>query len=862
MSSLMFLVLLIFGIGLVGWLIWHSLINGRLPEDLPKLEETEAPVQHCFLIFLSGFAGLSSIIFLLAHLGFFYRELLLLLVSSLLIFAGLKRQRCQERFLYSRLARRYTISVLLLALLAVILGIFARPYEAAVGSGDAAVYIGSAFHLARTGNLKYSDPLVQEMTPVEREVLFENRFAKDRTGRFARFPGGVPLVDPGTGTVSFSFYHLFPVWLGLGVWTLGETGFVYVQSLFAALGIIALYLMGAHFGGKILGICVVLVQLFFLPQFYFRAFPSSELLSQALFLSGLWVVVSGLTAGSVIPLAHQRLAGVLWGSMFLCRIDAMVFVPLALVVIFVGVASLRKDRFSWQPLFFWLSLFALLSIYHQLATGPHPELIGATLPAQFPVYSSVTGFLVRNERLGNLVLVFSILVFLGFWRLLRQSTKRNLILYRLESVVALAIVAMGLMLFLPQFQLKRLLVHLNWIKVYLPVWILVTLSAGGLFCIYEFGLRKRQPDIWVIFLFFTVPTCCYLIDLKVLEIHPWPMRRFVPMTFPLFFLLSLCGWSAFLRYPLKNHRCLQKVSLLALAALIASTFFHHSAFLVARSLFVDTIAQVERMAEKTPSKALVIIPDSGVGLHFQMPLQYVVGCDTLLLPLSDMPNKRFEQVMYDYLNRQLTKGRPVVVLLNSASLPAEALSRQFALAFRFEGRISFAHVPWVSADQFPGRTETAVIDCLGFALGSLGCSPSPRVISIGDPKKDLPCLLYGFYDPERNAKGPFRWTNGNAGMTLPFPCSDPPYELTIRVGFTGPEGSRLRVSLDGSELFNQFIGPGEWSGVFEVDRNLTQERAFVELSSDTFVPRKLVEGSIDDRILGIAVHTIGFSAKD
>lgn len=352
MISLISLALLIFAVGLVGWLIWHSLINRQSFEDLQELEQTEAPVQYCFLIFLSGFAGVSSILFLLAHLGFFYRELVLLLALFLLIFSGYRRFRDQRHLLYSWLSRCYAIFLLLLALLAVILGLFARPYEAAVSSSDAAVYIGTAFHLARTGNLKYADPLLKEMSLTERETLFENRFAKDRTGRFARFPGGVPLVDPSNGTVSFSFYHLFPVWLGLGVWTLGETGFLYVQSLFAAVGIIALYLLGAHFGGKILGICVVLVQLFFFPQWYYSAFPLSELLAQSLFLSGLWVVVSGLTAGSVIAVSYQRLAGVLWGAMFLCRIDAILFVPLALVVIFAGVPQLRKDWFCWQPLFF------------------------------------------------------------------------------------------------------------------------------------------------------------------------------------------------------------------------------------------------------------------------------------------------------------------------------------------------------------------------------------------------------------------------------------------------------------------------------------------------------------------------------
>jgi len=304
------------------------------------------------------------------------------------------------------------------------------------------------------------------------------------------------------------------------------------------------------------------------------------------------------------------------------------------------------------------------------------------------------------------------------------------------------------------------------------------------------------------------------------------------------------------------------MSLVVLVSVIGSTFFYNSASLREQPLYSDIITQFHRMAERIPSNALVILSDSNAGWHFQMPLQYIVGRDTLLLPLGDMPSKEFEQVMYDYLRRQLAKGRPVFVLLDAYHPPAAALSRQFALALEFEGRVSFAHVPWVPADQFPGRTELAVIDYLGFKLGSAECSPSPGVINIGDPRQDLPCLLYGFYHPERTAQAPFRWTNGNAAMILSLPCSTPPHELTIRVAFTGPVGARLRVSVDGSEVFNQFIAPGEWRGAFAVDPNPTEKRAFIELSSDTFVPRKLLEGSADDRTLGVALSAIGFSARD
>lgn len=508
-----------------------------------------------------------------------------------------------------------------------------------------------------------------------------------------------------------------------------------------------------------------------------------------------------------------------------------------------------------------LSLFAFFSAYHQLTTGIHPELIVTTFTPDFLGYSSVSEFLVRNEQFAHLMLAMFLLVFLGLWRWLKQSARGNAILYWLELVVAAAIVGTGLMLFLPHFQLEKFLKHLNWIRLYLPLWILIILTAGGLFAIYELGLRKRQPRFWVVFLFFAVPTCCFLIDPKVTQIQPLAIKRFVPIVFPLFFLLSLSGCSAFLTYPFKNYWYLQKTSFVTLVCLIGVTFFHNSAFLLEQPLFANIIGQIHRMAEKIPSNALIVLSDSNAGWHLQMPLQYMVGHDTLLLPLGDLSDKKVEQVMVDYLRRQLIEGRPVFVLLNSADPPAAALLQQFVMTFKFESRISFTYLPWVGSDQFPGRTDYAVLDCIGFALASVECSSAPGVISIGDPKQDLPCLLYGFYGPERIGQWPYRWTTGNAAMILPFPCSNPPHELTMHVGSSGPAGARLHVSINGSELFDQFIAPGAWSGTFKVEPSPGQERALIELSSDTFVPRKLMEGSTDDRTLGVSLHAIGFLAR-
>lgn len=133
---------------------------------------------------------------------------------------------------------------LLLAGVCIIFGMLFKPYDAVIASGDASTYLAAAHQLSREGTIKHHDPLMAEMTRDERKVLTENRFKSDTTGKYARFPGGIPLIDPARDKVTFGFYHLLPVWLSFGLETIGGEGYLRLMSLFACLGLVSLFLIG------------------------------------------------------------------------------------------------------------------------------------------------------------------------------------------------------------------------------------------------------------------------------------------------------------------------------------------------------------------------------------------------------------------------------------------------------------------------------------------------------------------------------------------------------------------------------------------------------------------------------------------
>src|SRR5262249_23925601 len=119
---------------------------------------------------------------------------------------------------FGSLFRRYLLFCLCVGALVAGQSRWMKAYEAVILGNDSSVYIASAFQLANSGRMIYNDPFVTEANPQEQQAIFYNPlFPRDPTGKFVRFPYGIHLIDRTKGTVSFSFYPLFPSWLAFGL---------------------------------------------------------------------------------------------------------------------------------------------------------------------------------------------------------------------------------------------------------------------------------------------------------------------------------------------------------------------------------------------------------------------------------------------------------------------------------------------------------------------------------------------------------------------------------------------------------------------------------------------------------------------
>jgi len=178
------------------------------------------------------------------------------------------------------------------------------------------------------------------------------------------------------------------------------------------------------------------------------------------------------------------------------------------------------------------------------------------------------------------------------------------------------------------------------------------------------------------------PLLCYLVDPMVVPLQPWAMRRFLPLVFPLLFLLALSGWQTGLGRLLGRRYGLAAFA--GLAAMTAVLFARTSAGLTSDGAAADAGAQVSALARAIPRDALVVIPDSDADLHVQVALEYRGGRDVLLLPLADGSEAGVEKAMAGLLARRLAEGRRVCLLLAKPGDLAGPLARHFQVDFLLE----------------------------------------------------------------------------------------------------------------------------------------------------------------------------------
>jgi hypothetical protein len=160
-------------------------------------------------------------------------------------------------------------------------------------------------------------------------------FVQDRTLHFDSF--GVYQMND--GTLQFQFAHLLPVVLAEAYAIRGDAGLFHAPEVLGGIALLAFYVLAWKLIRRpLFALSAMLALAFIIPQVSFARDSYSEIPSQILLFTALWLLVSP----RVLPSWRAALvAGLFLGALEATRIDAIVF--FIGVPVLIAVAWLRAD---------------------------------------------------------------------------------------------------------------------------------------------------------------------------------------------------------------------------------------------------------------------------------------------------------------------------------------------------------------------------------------------------------------------------------------------------------------------------------------------------------------------------------------
>lgn len=798
-----------------------------------------------FRSFLAGFLFHSVVLFLLAEAGLLSPFSLLVIEGSggiLLLFLVWRRRRYWHR---PRLSWEDGLPLFLLVWTALLLG---RPYPNLLGGADPGSYVAIATAISREGSLRLHDPLWAAMEPnwAKEEFLFANMATLQMA--YHRLPGFYAL-DASSGTVLPQFYHLYPLWLALGLWLVGFPGGLWVTPVLACWAILSLYFAGRSLFGRWPAFLAALLWGTNALFLWMSRNPVSEVMAQFLLFGAIyglatflqsheWDTVAGLLGGAALGgLLHTRLDAILaigWAILWLAlrplggkRHHGLPFFSLGLALAhwgfylaafswgYTGDALGGSLRFLYGPLS-WIVIPSGVAVLTLLLLLARKGL----LPTLWP-------FL----RLA-LALIVLLLVLLA-WFLWPHLTPAQEVGFFSWDHWDLFPITQG-----------QNFVQLTW---YLSP-LAVALGVAGFLWLLSKGQRKAFIyPAGLVLLYGAV----YIYHTAEYPLHPYVMRRYFPFLLPFLVLLAVYALYRLTRLPFRPAR------LLAFGLLIWLTWclWNTTPLLRNSREFAGLDDQLTDLAKRFAPGDILLFADVWPGTNLAVPLQYIYQRSSWVLQRERVD----DQALRAQVGRWWAEGREVYVLVARGN---SRLSPQ-KWAPEWEGTLRLAwEQPYPLWDRPPEQMQEIRISLDLYRLALRTEAIGPTAIDVGGA--DYP-YLSGFWDKEVDLAGrTFRWTKGEAEVEIPgrwFDTAGPPrLLLTLSQSWANPgRPSTLRIWLE-ERLLIEHNPPRDWQDWTldlpeEFWARLPKEGVVhLRLESATWMPAS--EGYTDERELGVALDRV------
>ena len=507
-------------------------------------------------------------------------------------------------------------ALLVVALIALSSLRFFPPSEYIIGGRDPGSYINEGIVIAQRGTLVYEDPTVASVAPFARDLFFPSHGRADYYG--TRFMGFF-IQDPDSGRVVGQFPHLLPASVAMGYGIDGLTGARYVLSIWATLGVLAVYFAGARWLGRPAAVTAAALLTLNVIEVWFGRYPNAEVVMQALVFAGLLANARAHFDAPETDRFFAAVAGALFGLLLFLRFDAI----LAIGAVLCGnlLAGVRGRRMSFVFVGALAVTMALGALY---LLGPMRAY--ATYPIEF----------VKNLRWWHVTLLG--LAALGGVALLivahriprfRQTVERGLPLALIGLVWILAIYA----LFLRTPAGKLALENAYALRMFASFYVTLPCVAAALVG-YALVTRRRFWHDPAMIITITLFSVFFFYKIRIHAEHFWAARRFLPVILPGTLLLACAAATWGLLRPSRRGRMVSGLIGFIFIAVLAVQYVRASAPLARHVEYAGLIPQVEALARMIGDRDLLLVEarDAQSDAHvFAMPLAYIYDRSVLVL---------------------------------------------------------------------------------------------------------------------------------------------------------------------------------------------------------------------------------------
>ncbi|MEM4725003.1 MAG: glycosyltransferase family 39 protein, partial [Candidatus Hadarchaeum sp.] len=641
--------------------------------------------------------------------------------------------------------------------------------------------------------------------------------------------------------IVFGLLPLQHLWCGLFTLSMGTYGGLWVAPAFGLLATAGLYFLGRRLFSRETGILAAAFLTLNFAQIWHARLPLSEMLGQALFIGGLYLFALLLQKKDIWLGVW---AGACLGTLFLARIDAVV-----IHILLVGLIIYWKWSGRWHTEYngFAIALLATLvyaALHNVLISWPY-------LSVQWQVSGSP--MLAKAAIMASLGSGIAVLI---TW--LRPKPMQMLLDWLWVHAWRIFAAAFSIWTFWVGlsclfFKHGWASQAITWLTLYFtPLGIF--LGAVGLGLLLARHPTRRALPILVVGLTYLG---AFSLHPMVNPVHPWAMRRFMPVVMPVIALLIAYG---IVTLPVRHRLLRYAMQLLAVSALIW-TFLRMDRLLLLRTEYSGVSQQIAQLAKRFDKDALLLFDKGTPSLYVPQSLAYIHNICSFVLQ-EPSPSSAALDPLIESWRRQ---GHSVYLVVTGGDLEWHPSRWTFQSKGVFD--LWFARLKRTS-DGLPTTFEDSLfrLDIYQIVPSAEKSLDQRTTYLLNMEPGEYSYLRGGFYRLEIAADGlTYRWTNGSACVQVPGHAnSDALLRLRVAGGRPTKE-ARISVVVNGVVVAKESLPPGFNYQTLEISvpssvLNSGSQEAIIEILSDTWIPHEAgYQG--DTRRLGVLVDWIEWTQQ-